>query len=265
MNNINKTKQAIIKAKLYDKYHRALKKIKSLKKNILIYISLPHVWILVIIFIISIITGSLSVACMNSKPFLSSLFANIFAGLITGIIIGLVSTIKSISLYKTKCLIEWLDSLHEIILRYFIAYRKIVDERRGINKNCKCFQPNLKSDCDAFHPYHYNSFEDKVSCVLSIYSEVDDKISSGMFDQTLSFDSCKYAKKKLNYDVIKYIEIHEKQRNRISNISESEMIPQRLEAEFKEMNCHIKELNERILDNINHLKERKNIISSAVM
>lgn len=36
MNNINKTKQAIIKAKLYDKYHRALKKIKSLKKNILI-------------------------------------------------------------------------------------------------------------------------------------------------------------------------------------------------------------------------------------
>lgn len=174
-----------------------LKKIKSLKKNILIYISLPHVWILVIIFIISIITGSLSVACMNSKPFLSSLFANIFAGLITGIIIGLVSTIKSISLYKTKCLIEWLDSLHEIILRYFIAYRKIVDERRGINKNCKCFQPNLKSDCDAFHPYHYNSFEDKVSCVLSIYSEVDDKISSGMFDQTLSFDSCKYAKKSL--------------------------------------------------------------------
>lgn len=176
-----------------------------------------------------------------------------------------LSTIKSISLYKTKCLIEWLDSLHEIILRYFIAYRKIVDERRGINKNCKCFQPNLKSDCDVFHPYHYNSFEDKVSCVLSIYSEVDDKISSGMFDQTLSFDSCKYAKKKLNYDVIKYIEIHEKQRNRISNISESEMTPQRLEAEFKEMNCHIKELNERILDNINHLKERKNIISSAVM
>lgn len=43
------------------------------------------------------------------------------------------------------------------------------------------------------------------------------------------------------------------------------MTPQRLEAEFKEMNCHIKELNERILDNINHLKERKNIISSAVM
>ena len=72
-------------------------------------------------------------------------------------------------------------------------------------------------------------------------------------------------KKKLNYDVIKYIEIHEKQRNRISNISESEMTPQRLEAEFKEMNFHIKELNERILDNINHLKERKNIISSAVM
>ena len=110
MNNINKTKQTITKAKLYDKYHQTLKKIKSLKKNILIYISLPHVWILMIIFIISIITGSLSVACMNSKPFLSSLFANIFAGLITGIIIGLVSTIKSISLYKTKCLIEWLKT-----------------------------------------------------------------------------------------------------------------------------------------------------------
>lgn len=54
-------------------------------------------------------------------------------------------------------------------------------------------------------------------------------------------------------------------KNRISNISESEITPQRLEAEFKEMNCHIKELNERILDNINHLKKRKNIISSAVM
>ena len=259
MNNIDKMKLTIIKAKLYDKYHQTLKKIKSLKKNILIYISLPHVWILMIIFIISIITGSLSVACMNSKPFLSSLFANIFAGLITGIIIGLVSTIKSISLYKTKCLIEWLNSLH------LIAYRKIVEESRGINKNCEYFQPKPKSDCDVFYPYHYDSFEDKVYCTLCIYSEVDDKISSGMFDQTLSFDSCKYAKKKLNYDVIKYLEIHEKQRNRISNISESEMTPQRLEAEFKDMDCHIKELNGRILDNISHLKKRKNIISSAVM
>ena len=134
-----------------------------------------------------------------------------------------------------------------------------------INKNCKCFQPNPKSDCDVFYPYHYDSFEDKVSCVLSIYSEVEDKILSEMLDQTLSFNSYKYAKKNLNYDAIKYSEVHEKQRNRISNIPESEMTSQRLETEFKEMNYHIQELNERILGNINHLKKRKNIISSEVM
>ena len=74
------------------------------------------------------------------------------------------------------------------------------------------------------------------------------------------------ARKAVNYSApFRGGVVDEKQRNRISNISESEMTPQRLEAEFKEMNCHIKELNERILDNINHLKERKNIISSAVM
>ena len=71
MNNINKTKQAIIKAKLYDKYHRALKKIKSLKKNILIYISLPHVWILVIITMARKTAANSDAYCLDLRVRLS--------------------------------------------------------------------------------------------------------------------------------------------------------------------------------------------------
>ncbi len=54
------------------------------------------------------------------------MFANIFAGLVTGIVISLISTIKSMTLYRTECLIDWLNSLHKDILEYTGMYRKMI-------------------------------------------------------------------------------------------------------------------------------------------
>lgn len=75
-------------------------KLKRMWKNIKIYASLPHFWILGIVLILSIIACMLSVLYMKSNPFISSVFANISAGLVTGIVISLISAIKSMTLYR---------------------------------------------------------------------------------------------------------------------------------------------------------------------
>ncbi len=88
-------------------------KLKQMWRDIKLYAGLPHFWIMGIILVLSIIACTISIACMKSNPFLSSVFANIFVGLVTGIVISLISTIKSMTLYRTECLIE---SLHKDIL-----------------------------------------------------------------------------------------------------------------------------------------------------
>lgn len=63
---------------------------------------------------------------MKTNTFLSSIFANIFAELVIGVVISLISTIKSITLYRTVCLIEWLTSLQKDLLEYIEMYQKMI-------------------------------------------------------------------------------------------------------------------------------------------
>ena len=143
-------------------------KLKQIGNNIKLYANLPHFWILGIILALSIMTCVISVAYMESNPFLSSIFANIFAGLVTGIVISLISTIKSMTLYRTECLIEWLDSLHKDILKYIEMYRKMV------------FRSQTDFDDETF----YNHIYDRLCCGNDIIVT----ISQGRFNRSLPFN-----------------------------------------------------------------------------
>ena len=101
-------------------------RLKKLWKRVKLYFSLPHFGVVGIVLLLSVAVFMLSVLFKESDSFLSSVFANIFAGLITGLVISLISAIKTMSLYRTECLITWLNCLHEDILEYIEMHRKLM-------------------------------------------------------------------------------------------------------------------------------------------
>lgn len=106
----------------------------------------------------------------------------IFAGLVTGIVISLISAIKSMTLYRTEYLIEWLDSLHRDILEYIGMYRKMV-----------CRNQNDFDD-DTLYDHIYGT--------LCCGNNINVTISQERFNNSLPFDSYKYMKEKFGYDAM---------------------------------------------------------------
>ncbi len=221
-------------------------KLKQMWRNIKVYASLPHFWILGIILVLSIIACAISITCMEHNPFLSSVFANIFAGLITGIVISLISTIKSITLYRTECLIEWLDSLHKDILEYISMYQKMVF---GSQKD---FDDDEKL---------YNHIYDTLCCG----NNINVTISQGRFNHSLPFDSYKYMKNKFGYDAINCSKNNEKLREQIMLLDAKNVTKNELRNLFENMDRQLKSLNGEILKHITNLKIRKKAINISFM
>lgn len=221
-------------------------KLKQMWRNIKVYASLPHFWILGIILVLSIIACAISVVCMKSNPFLSSVFANIFAGLITGIVISLISTIKSITLYRTECLIEWLDSLHKDILEYMGMHRKMVIRSQN--------------DFDGEETL-YNHIYD----TLCRGNSINETISQGQFDHSLPFDSYKYMKNKFGYDAINCSRNNNQLREQIMLLDVKSVTPNELRNLFENMDRQLKILNGKILMHITNLKTRKKAINISFM
>ena len=220
-------------------------KLKQIGKNIKLYASLPHFWILGIILALSIMACVISVAYIESNPFRSSILANIFAGLVTGIVISLISTIKSMTLYRTECLIEWLDSLHKDILEYIGMYRKMV------------FRSQTDFDDETF----YNHIYDTLCCG----NDINVTISQGRFNRSLPFNSYKYMKKRFNYDAIGCSENNEKLREQIMTLDVRTVTNNELRDLFKDMDRQLTLLNGEIIKHITYLKARKKAINISFM
>lgn len=220
-------------------------KLKQIGKNIKLYASLPHFWILGIILVLSIIACMISVVCMESKPFLSSVFANIFAGLVTGIVISLISTIKSMTLYRIECLIEWLDSLHKDILEYIGMYQKMV----------------FRSQSDFNDETFCNHIYDTLCCG----NNINVTISQGRFNRSLPFNSYKYMKKRFEYDATNCSANNEKLREQIMTLEVKTVTNSELRALFKDMDRELNILNGKIIKHITYLKAKKKAINISFM
>lgn len=213
--------------------------------NLKIYASLPHFWILGTVVVLSIVACTISVVCMTSNPFLSSVFANIFAGLITGIVISLISTIKSITLYKTECLIEWLDSLHKDILEYTRMYQNMV----------------FRSQSDFDDETLYNHIYDTLCCG----NNINVTISQGRFNHSLPFNSYRYMKDKLEYDAINCSKNNEELREQIMKLDVKNVTNKELRDLFANMDRELNILNGKILKHITYLETRKKAINISFM
>lgn len=220
-------------------------KLKYIYKTIKLYASLPHFWITGIILVLSIIACILSVKFMDNNPFLSSIFANIFAGLITGIIISLISTIKSITLYRTECIIIWLESLHKDILQYIKMHRKMI----------------FRKEDDFNDETLYNHIYDTLCCGHGINTT----ISQGQFNRTLPFNPYKYMKKHFNYDAINLYNNDEELREKVIRLDVNTMKSKELIDLFAEMEHRLFSLNGNIINHITYLKTRRKAINISFM
>lgn len=212
----------------------------------MLYARLPHLWILVIIFALSIIACVISATNIKRNPYVSSVFANIFAGLITGVVISLISTIKSASLYRTECLIAWLEALHKDILDYKEMYKKIIVFKKG----------DIEDD-EIFYNYVYDT--------LCLGNSVNLTISQGRFDYSLPFDSYNYIKNKLGYDAIECAKNNEELREKIIELDVKSVTPKELRRLFDEMDRQLTILNHDILKHIVYLKARRKAINISFM
>lgn len=219
-------------------------KLKQARKTIKLYASLPHFWMLGIILVLAIIAYIISNLYMQSNPFLSSLFANIFAGLVTGIVISLISTVKSITLYRIECLIEWLELLHKDIKEYIGMHRKMIMKRQ--------------------HDFDDEEFYNHIYDTLCCGNNVNVTISQGQFNHSLPFDPYKYVKNTFKYDAIYYSKKNEKLREQIIGLNQ-DVTNNELRDLFKEMDRQLTILNSEIIKHITYLKARRKAINVSLM
>lgn len=219
--------------------------LKRVSKKIKIYMALPHVWILFIVVLLALIMFGLSFVYRETNSFLSSIFANIFAGLLTGVIICLITTIKSISLYRTECKIKWLEDLHKACFNFNSMYNDML--LSGKNK--------FKSDED-FYEYVYNT--------LCCGNEVSHIISQSCFKEVLPFDPNKYCKKEFSFDAEETLNDNYILRDKIMEQDISRESITKIIEMFKPMEQQISTLNSKILKKINELKIKQRAITVSI-
>lgn len=222
-------------------------RLKKLWKRVKLYFSLPHFWVVGIVLLLSVAVFMLSVLFKDSNPFLSSVFANIFAGLITGLVISLISAIKTMSLYRTECLITWLNRLHEDILEYMEMHRKLM-----LFKN----EEEFKNE-EVLYNYIYDT--------LCCGENINVTISQGRFKESLPFNPYEYFKKKFKYDAVSHSEENSELREKILVLEVSNITSKELRILFENMYKQLFILNGGILEHIINLEARKKAINISLM
>lgn len=222
-------------------------RLKKFWKSVKLYFSLPHFWVVGIVLLLSVAVFMLSVLFKESNRFLSSVFANIFAGLITGLVISLISAIKTMSLYRTECLITWLNCLHEDILEYIEMHRKLM-----LFKN----DDELKNE-EALYNYIYDT--------LCKGENVNVTISQGRFKESLPFNPYEYFKKEFKYDAVTHSKENSALREKIMILEVRTITSKELRMLFENMDKQLFILNGEILKHITNLEARKKAINSSMM
>lgn len=222
-------------------------RLKKFWKSVKLYFSLPHFWVVGIVLLLSVAVFMMSVLFKDSNPFLSSVFANIFAGLITGLVISLISAIKTMSLYRTECLITWLNRLHEDILEYMEMHRKLM-----LFKN----EEEFKNE-EVLYNYIYDT--------LCYGENINVTISQGRFKESLPFNPYEYFKKKFKYDAVSHSEENSELREKILVLEVSNITSKELRILFENMYKQLFILNGGILEHIINLEARKKAINISLM
>lgn len=220
---------------------------KVMIKNLRLYCRLPHIWILVCILLLSMLMLYISFETKESNSYISSLSANIFAGLITGVVICLISTAKTMQIYKTESIVRWLTSIHDEFLKYRESYNKMISFGRNKEFN------------DSTELY------DLIYDTLCVGNDINSIISQGRFNKSLPFDTYKYCKRHLGYDVVEKRKDFDDLREIIMRIDSNVITSKQLMNMFSIVDNELFRLNGDSLHKIDDLKAKLKALNSSVI
>lgn len=208
------------------------KQIKNAINVICSYLNLPHIWILFLIVILSIVAFILALFYNTRNDFLSSLFLSLFTGFFTGVVICLLSTVKSIWLYKTESIIKWIENTNLEYLEFKKKYHELFFGKKQFDDK-----------------YFYDEMYD----LLCLGNNVSVNISQGRFNKALPFDSYAYCIKHFNFDAQEVMESNESIRDTII-YRFCELSPREINDLFRTMDKPLSSLNYELL------KEKDNLL-----
>lgn len=220
-------------------------KLKRVFKKIKLYMTLPHIWVLFVITILALVMCMLAITYKAENEFLSSIFANIFAGLLTGVIICLITTIKSVSLYRTECKIMWLENLHKECLDFISMYKNMTLSRKD----------TFKDDID------YNNY---IYDVLCCGNGISHTISQSRFNESLPFNSYKYCRKKFSFDAVEVMKENNLLHDEIIRKDVSKLSNAEIRKLFNRMEHKIVILNGEIIKTIEALRTKQKAINISI-
>ena len=181
-------------------------KLTQIIKIVKVYLGFPHVWITIIIAILSAVLLMLAVIYNNKNNLLFSVFINMFSGFVTGLIICLVATAKSMWSYKTESIIEWIENTHSKCLDFINQHRELLISKKHI----------IDDD-------YYNEIYELICLGNQIYSD----ITQSSFNKSLPFDPYEYCKKVFDIDAVEVVKSNQDIRDKIiyefDSLSESEI------------------------------------------
>ena len=216
-------------------------KIKIFFKGVWRYVSfafqLPHFVITLILLATSIICLLISLNTANET--VSSILSNVFAGLITGIAICLISGLRSVTSYRIKGKIEWLENLHNECIEFMKMHRGLF--LLDISNGDKSYEKIYDLICKA--------------------SGINTTISQSQFNKKLSFNAIIFCKKKLNYDWEQTKNLYAEVRDKIIDLDVNTITKKELLKIFSEVDAIITKLNGAIVHKIEELKTQQNMVN----
>ena len=159
--------------------------------------------------------------------------------------ICLISTLKSANIYKSECLIRWLEELHNQCLKFIEMHRKLCT-----------YKPENFDNNDSLYDYIYDT--------LCCGNDISSTISQGQFNKALPFNSYKYCKRNFDFDVIEIMKNNNSLRDQVMQIDTSNITHKQLDNLFNNMEHQIFVLNGDILKRIDELKAKQKALKISI-
>lgn len=225
-------------------------KIKCLKKVIKrgkILFSFPHVWLCLIIVLLSLVALAMSfIFEQNGLDYIASIFSNIFAGLLTGLIICLLTGLKQLSIAKLMSEKNWLIHIKNMINDYNTLYRQLLD--RSFVK--------------------YDGSEELFNLIYDVGCRanwVNEDILQSSFNQTLSFNPETYCKKNYNYNALALTEIFGELHNNLSMIDIENTSKRTIIDYFRDVDSNLRKLHISVCTDLDNLDIKLKILHTTIV
>ena len=213
------------------------------KKFVRSYLKFPHIWVLLVISFLMVVSLCVSVYLdIKSIAFWSSIFANVFAGLLTGLVVCLISAVKQIYIFKLETKKVFLEELKHKVLDYSKFYNELRAKKFVV----------YDGDEELF---------DFIYDTASRANWINDYILQGSYDKNLSFDPRVFCKNKFTYDATLLINDFSVLHDNVYSIGINRPTKKEILEYFEKVDKLIKKLNHSLTYELNDIESKLNSLN----